>query len=648
MNIKGELKITKNLGDAFFILEEGGEIVQANPSALQLVQQTALKGLHFSDIFLPRPAELLNLVDEVSVSRIPQETLIILPPKNKKYHAKVFPLEEGLVVHLEESFPENKETRADFSSLPSSGEAGAIKPSAKESRKVAERLKMVLDTAVDGIITIDEKGGVETMNQKAEEIFGYASHEVVGQNIKMLMPEPYHSGHDGYLERYLAGGAPRVLGIGREVQGRRKDGSLFPMDLSVSEATIENHRMFTGLVRDITERKKAEEALHQAKEEAETANKAKSQFLSNMSHDLRTPLTAILGFSQLLNEDNKNPLTFDQQENVSRITGAGRHLLDLINEVLDLSRIEAGRVIISLQLIPPTEAIKECLTLSQAHAEHREVQLEFSPAEDLPALVVDLVRFRQVMNNLISNAIKYNRPEGKVTIRVLTPEETTLRIEVEDTGKGIAPDLLDDVFEPFNRLGADKTQIEGTGIGLSICRRLVGMMGGTIGLESRQGQGSTFWVTFPAKPGESGKMPATAKNQTSEKEASAEREGNFTLLYVEDSPVNLKLMEKILLRRGDVTMVSAKDGAEGLEKAKELRPDLIFMDINLPDMQGFQVYEALKAQIETENIPVIALSANAMPEDIKKGITAGFLEYLTKPFDIAQINQTLDQFFKGL
>ena len=347
-------------------------------------------------------------------------------------------------------------------------------------------------------MTIDGTGLVDTFNHSAERIFGYHAEEVIGQNVKMLMPEPYRSQHDGYLKHHLATGEKKVIGIGREVTGRRKDGSVFPMDLAVSPMTVDGNPMFVGLVRDITDRKQAQSALQEAKEAAEKANQAKSEFLSSMSHELRTPMNAILGFAQLLEDNPEEPLSEEQSECIHHILKGGNHLLELINEVLDMARIEAGKVTLSIEALQPRDVLDACLDLVGPMAEKLGIRIhEPTAGRHLPALLADYTRLKQVLLNLLSNAVKYNRARGEIWLDFRPAGQDRLRISVRDSGYGIPESRRAEVFVPFSRLGAEGGAIEGTGIGLTIAKQLVELMDGKIGFDSVAGQGSTFWLELP-------------------------------------------------------------------------------------------------------------------------------------------------------
>lgn len=502
------------------------------------------------------------------------------------------------------------------------------------------RLLSVLESVVDGIIVIDERGAIETFNTAAEHIFGYLAKEVLGRNVSMLMPEPFRGAHDGYLRSYLETGRERIIGSGREVTGRHKDGSIFPMDLAVSPTHVGDKRCFTGIVRDITERKRFDGEMVQALEAAVSASRAKSEFLSNMSHELRTPLNAILGFGQLLELDRG--LTPEQADNAREIVKAGRHLLTLINEVLDLARIESGKLTLSMEPVQLQELIEECAVLVESGAIRQGLAFQRDITHCQARWVrADRLRLKQVLINLLSNAVKYNREGGSVHITCDFKTTGPVRLAVRDTGPGIPADKLGELFTPFNRLGLETGSIEGSGVGLVISKRLVEMMGGEIGVDSQPGRGCTFWVelaeTQPLV------VPSDQLAPDAALVAATSKLHRHTLLYVEDNPANLRLMQQVLAPRSDIRLVSSGEPLVSLELARSEHPDLILLDINLPGMSGYEMLVELQADADTRDIPVLAITANAMPEDVERGLAAGFRAYLTKPLDLSRLQTEINR-----
>ena len=404
------------------------------------------------------------------------------------------------------------------------------------------------------------------------------------------------------------------------------------------------------IISDISERKRAEERLRLAKEQADAANQAKSEFLSSMSHELRTPLNAIYGFAQLLEDNPEKPLSSAQQEHIRYILKSSDLLLGLINQVLELSKIESGKLDLSIENVTLEPLIEECLNLIRAQANKRNITIDNQlPEHALPEMQADPVRLRQALLNLLSNAIKYNCEGGKIILKYSLLEKNTVRITITDIGIGIPKERQAELFQPFNRLGAEATKIEGTGIGLNLTQRLLELMDGRIGFESTVNKGSSFWIELPRAKHQSKAKPHFETIKTlSPLSSLSSKTTRHTLLYIEDNPVNLRLMEAVIARIPNFNMISAHNGELGLELAESYIPDIILLDISLPGMDGFQVLQRLRQKQNTHTIPVIALSANAMPNDLEKGRKAGFQDYLTKPFKIDDIIRTLGEHLSDL
>jgi CheY-like chemotaxis protein len=370
-----------------------------------------------------------------------------------------------------------------------------------------------------------------------------------------------------------------------------------------------------------------------ARDAAEQASRAKSEFLASMSHELRTPLNAILGFGQLIELDRA--LGVRTQAHVREVLRAGRHLLRLINEVLDLAQVESGRLVISPEAIDVDALVAGALALTTPLAEVRRIALH---ARIEPGLVVraDRMRLEQVLLNLLANAVKYNRVGGEVHVDATVVDARRLRLTVRDTGSGIPPAKQAQLFQPFNRLGAENGAVEGTGIGLALSRRLVELMGGHIGIDSTPGVGSSFWVELPR-----GLMAAPPADAPAAADGASPALPAVTVAYVEDNPANLALVEQIVARHAGVRLVSAPNGRAGLELIRRERPALVLLDIHLPEMDGYELLARLRADARTRDIPAVALTAQAMPSDARRAIEAGFDEYLAKPIDIPVFDNVL-------
>jgi PAS domain S-box-containing protein len=388
---------------------------------------------------------------------------------------------------------------------------------------------------------------------------------------------------------------------------------------------------------DVTERKKTEDALRIAQLEAERANRAKSAFLSNMSHDLRTPLNAILGFAQLLDLDD---LPDDRRESVAQILRGGTHLLSLINEVLDIARIEAGHLSLSMEPVRALEMVELASELVRPLAAQRGISLVVDREAGADVIVTaDSQRLNQILLNFLSNAVKYNQERGTVRIGFERVDKGRVRLTVTDTGAGIAESKLRLLFQPFERLGAEQTGIEGTGLGLALSRGLAEAMGGVVGVSSEVGQGSTFWVELALAEVASA---AAAVNDHGPSRVEARPETRGTVLYIEDNPSNVRLMQRVLERRPGVRLCHAPDGHSGMAAAQAHPPDLIFLDLHLPDLRGEEVLRRLSADVRLREIPVAVLTADATAEQSRRLKAAGACAYITKPLEISELLRLVD------
>lgn len=492
--------------------------------------------------------------------------------------------------------------------------------------------------AFPGVIaSIDQDHRYTYVNERLAELHRIPADKLIGRHIREVVSEERYGLIASEIARANAGERPVAERSYFGDPGRSR------IDLQITHVAgpmqADGRRTFYMFGLDITARKRAEEALTVARDEAERANRAKSQFLSHMSHELRTPMNAILGFGQLLESDLQAPLPQGQQGHVREIMRGARHLLDLINESLDLGRIEAGELTVERVPVDLGELIDDCMGLMQPLAQTHEVRLHMGSHEMLGEQVWgDRTRLKQVLLNLLANAIKYNNRGGDVTLSC-HPERDVVRIAVQDTGRGLSADDMTRLFQPFERLSAAGSDIEGTGIGLALSQRLVHAMEGEIGVDSEPGRGSTFWIrlaranapTQRAGGDDSPQPPAVL----------AADSATLTVLYIEDNPVNVMLMQAMLARLEGVRVLVATRAQQGLSLASEQRPDLVLLDIQLPEMDGFEVLKRLRAHETTGDIPVIAVSANAMQSDIEAGRAAGFVDYLTKPIELDRLHQAV-------
>ncbi len=526
------------------------------------------------------------------------------------------------------------------------------------------------DLAPIGYFTLNEHGLIVEANLMAAKMFGCNRSDLVDTPISNFI---YRTDQDVYYlhrRQLIAHCEPQSY----ELRIINDDGGPNWVHVAATcEQDIDNVTLIRMVITDISERKQIEHSLRESEERyrkeqsrldqilqnsnielaqattmaekasaiAEKANLAKSDFLSNMSHELRTPLSAILGFAQLIDAGTPAP-TEKQKRNLDQILRAGWYLLDLINEILDLALIESGKLSISLEPVALSQVLRDCATMIEPQAEKNGIEVNFTDI-DVPHIVnADRTRLKQVLINLVSNAIKYNKHNGTVVVSCkLLPER--IRICVEDSGQGLTPEQIAQLFQPFNRLGQENKAEEGTGIGLVMTKRLIELMGGEIGLESSLGEGSTFWIdilrsneNLNAEP-----TPTPTPNPSTRLHALHDT-AKHRLLYVEDNPANLMLVEDIIARRADLQLLTAQDGISGIELARSSQPKIILMDINLPGISGINALKILQKDPLTAHIPVIAVSANAIPTDIKNGLDAGFFRYLTKPIKINDFLDTID------
>ena len=564
--------------------------------------------------------------------------------------------------------PERGTTYWDWTLVPVLDQCGEIEYLVFSLNEVTERkraevalqeneakYRTLFDQSPDGIILIDpETTRPIEFNASAHLTLGYSREEFSALSLADI--NALHT-EDGI--RNLADAISRKGGDDFETLHKARDGELRNRSISVRTLEFQGRTVHHAIWRDITERKQAEAELQRyrdglealvaertvalresnrqlavAKDRAEAANRAKSTFLANMSHELRTPLSAILGFSQLLDFDQDDSLSDDRKLCINHILENGKHLLALINDLLDLAKIDAGQVTISLERVVLTELLSGLEASLPPLADGAGITVSVCRGEKLPAVRADKTRLNQVLLNLGTNAIKYNRPHGRVDITCEVSSPDRVRLVVTDTGHGIPEERQHEVFEPFNRLGRETSAIEGTGVGLSLSRKLMHLMGGTLDFSSRSGKGSRFWIDIPVHG------PATEldkiSNGTVQLDAASKItfDRNRTLLCVDDNSAARELVAKIVANLPGVRFLTAETAEAGIERARQCRPDLILMDINLPGMDGIAALAELRRYAETRDVPVFALSSSASATDIDRGLAAGFAKYLTKPYDV--------------
>lgn len=519
-----------------------------------------------------------------------------------------------------------------------------IRRSARLQAAAELRMERLIDAVTDGVVTVDEQRTVVLFNRAAERLFSVGAAEALGTSVDRFVRLP-----DGAAVPLVPTTSESLL----EVEGAREDGAGFPAEASLSRLQTERSTLTTIVLRDVTSRRSAD-IERRARETSEASNRAKTEFLSRMSHELRTPLNAVIGFSKLLRMDASRPLSVGQLEQVQYIENSGAHLLALVNDVLDLSRIESGGMAVSTEAVRLLQVVEEATTMvsplvtaagieiflsAAVVCEHIDAEagiLAAARAKDIE-VKADPVRLRQVLVNLLTNAVKYNKPGGRVTLTwEVCGADCVVRII--DTGCGIAVDRLASLFEPFNRLGAESSTVEGTGIGLVLSRQLTEMMGGTLVISSVYGEGTCATLSLPlsdppiisADPPRSHRIPGI--NGCS-----------LRVLYAEDNEVNAELVRQIVTLRRGVSLRVATNGKHALEMARLDAPDLMLIDMNLGDMTGIQLAKELQRDRSTRDIPLVALSADALPEQIRTALGCGFESYMTKPIVFEELLAMLDK-----
>ncbi len=522
--------------------------------------------------------------------------------------------------------------------------------------------RSLIESNIDAIMTTDPSGIISDVNKQMEALTGCTRDELIGAPFKNYFTDPERA--EAAIKQVLS--EKKVTNY--ELTARARDGKETVVSFNATTFYDRDRRLqgVFAAARDVTERKRLDQVLQEKNVElessrsvAEKANLAKSEFLSSMSHELRSPLNAILGFAQLMESDSPPP-THSQKESVAQILQAGWHLLKLINEILDLAKVESRQVPMSEEPVLLSEVMLECQAMIEPQAQQSGIKLTF-PRFGIPYFVLaDRTRLKQVLINLLSNAIKYNIKRGTVEVECTESVPGRIRVSIKDTGAGLTPEQLAQLFQPFNRLGQEAGTEEGTGIGLVVAKRLIELMGGTIGVESTVGVGSVFWFELLSVAEPRLSMKGDARHSMEGVGAAAlvsMKEGDavvlaqpqaphaarlHTLLYVEDNPANMQLVEQIIARHTDISLLTAVNGNSGIEIARVSQPDVILMDINLPGINGFEAQKILSADPATAHIPVIALSANAMPRDIENGLKAGFFRYITKPIKVNEFMEALN------
>ena len=503
-------------------------------------------------------------------------------------------------------------------------------------------IRAILDATVDGIITIDETGGIESFNLAAEKIFGFSADEIIGHNIKILMPDSDRELHDGYLGKYLRTGEKRIVGTDRESQGRRRDGTMFPIDIAVNEVQITDRQLFTGIVRDISDRKKLEgevelytESLERAYAELQQLDELKDNFLSSVSHELRTPLTAIKGSAEiLLDGQGVNPEV--HEEFLTIINSECDRLTRLINDVLDLARMDAGQERWEDEAYQMDEIVATAVSTIQTLAIQKRIAVSVNLEHDLPAVWVDKDKIVQVLTNLLSNAIKFTPEGGDISVFSVAKGSVDrggqfVEVKITDNGIGLESDDLEAIFQKFKQAGDIASDVQrGTGLGLPICKEIVGHYNGIIWAESELGKGSVFTFTLPVHVGAPAEEISAVNGEGTSSLVSARRK---TILVVDDEEHVRRLLNYEFSQRGYL-VIEAANGGEAIELARTEHPDLITMDVLMPVLDGYDATKLIKGDPATKDIPILILS---IVENEDMGLAIGANQFISKPFAVDEL-----------
>ena len=509
---------------------------------------------------------------------------------------------------------------------------------------VAAPYQLIFEAAGIGMLRVSLNGRILEANPRFADIVGRRRADLVGLHVQDIGHPDDVSASRAHMEAAVLG---RTTGYVTEKRYVRPDGQVVWASLNVALLRDAQGQavQFIAVVEDITERQQMQDAMNSARA-AERASKAKTEFLSRMSHELRTPLNAMLGFAQLLRVDPRHPLHPDQRGKVDHIERAGAHLLAMLTDVLDLSRIEAGSLPMAIEPLALPDVLDAAVALVSNQASDAQLDMVCPPPE--PDLFVhgDAVRLRQILVNLLSNAIKYNQPGGRVMVEAMGLDREVV-ITVSDSGRGMTDMQLAHLFEPFNRLGAERTSIEGTGIGLVIVKRLVELMHGRIEVSSRQGAGTHFRVWLPRADAPHDEAGPNTRPRTGFGALDDGMAGSLTVLYAEDNVVNVELLRQVMRMRPQWHLEVATCGQEAIAMALSQPPDLLLLDMHLGDMNGLDVSDTLALHARTAAIPRVALSADVMPDQISEARQRGFVEYLTKPLDVGRLLALLDRCARG-
>lgn len=504
----------------------------------------------------------------------------------------------------------------------------------KKKEKHQAKLEKTLQLMPDGVVIVDSNAIITYTNLQIEQLFGYKSEELIGKDIETLVPDQYREKHIGYRNKYISNPKIRPMGSQLDVSGIKKDGSIFPVDISLSPIRIEDDFFIVSTIKDITDKKQVKQELKDSRDAAEAANRAKSDFLANMSHELRTPLNAILGYSQILLRDRE--LTQKQNDEIKVIKASGEHLLGLINDILDLSKIEAGTMELNPVEFNLPDFINGIADLFKIRANEKGLSFHYEVLTSLPLYVnSDEKKLRQILFNLLSNALKFTEKGG---IALKTGQKgNTVIFQVEDTGIGIESNKQNEIFQPFTQVSSQTFRAEGTGLGLSISQKLANILGSEIKIKSKTGEGSNFsFEVYLLAVKQQDVLPSVNENMITGYKGDRKK-----VLIADDKWENRSVLLN-LLSPLDFIVFEAIDGLDCLTKCIKYRPDIIFLDLRMPNMGGFEVAEKIRQTEYIKNTIIVAVSASAFEVDKSSSIEAGCNEFIAKPFRQEKIFYALE------
>lgn len=519
-----------------------------------------------------------------------------------------------------------------------------VTPASSPMQITSTGLLQFLDISPDALIVVNETGTMVVVNRQAEALFGYRREELLGQQLEILLPQRFREAHVAHREHYFAAPLTRPMGAGLHLSGRRKDGTEFPVDISLRPLLLDNVPHAIGAIRDVTEQKQMEEQLQRKNEEldeqyrrVQEANRLKSEFLANMSHELRTPLNGIIGFTELMHSGDVGTVSEEQGEYLGDILSSARHLLQLINDVLDLAKVEAGKMTFHPEVVDLEKLINEVRDILRQLSANKRLLIEVAIDSTLGEVTVDPSKFKQVLYNYLSNAIKFSPEEGCISVRIKAQGEETFVLEVEDTGMGITPEGIERLFIEFQQLDSSTTKkYQGTGLGLALTRRIVEAQGGTVGVRSTPGQGSTFFATLPRVS----KTVVVEDESDWRSKLPPARANTPTVLIIEDEAKDQAWLAQALRSAGFAVEVAAT-GGEALDQCRGRTFDLVTLDLLLPDLSGWDVLKAIRSEGANPDVPVIVIT---LVTEKRVGLGFPIQDMLSKPVRLEELFAVLERF----